>query len=121
MLRSCPRCGRIHDPRRKCTAPGRPRSSRADAFRNTAEWQRARNRVRDLDHNMCVLCRYRGSVTIEGLGVHHIVPLGEDYSLRTDEDNLATLCAACHEEAERGDVSREFMRSLLERYRARDE
>lgn len=118
MLKSCSKCGRIHDMRHKCTASKRPRSSKADTFRNTSEWQTARNIVRDLDLNMCVLCRSRGEVTTDLLGVHHIVPLEEDYSLRTDVDNLATLCTCCHEEAERGDVSRDFLRELTARYRA---
>lgn len=113
MLRSCSACGRIHDSRYKCAAKRKQRQSQADRFRNTAEWQRARDAARERDMNLCVWCRHLGDITIEGLSVHHIVPLEEDYSLRADLDNLVTLCAHDHEAAERGDISRAALINLI--------
>ena len=113
-LRSCSACGRIHDSRYKCAAKSKPRQSRADRFRNTSEWQRARDAARERDKNMCVWCRHLGDITIDGLSVHHIVPLEEDFSLRTEPDNLATLCTQHHEEAERGDISLSALRKLVD-------
>lgn len=76
-----------------------------------------RERVRGLDLNVCVLCRSRGRVETGRLGVHHIVPLEEGYDLRNEPENLVTLCPSCHEEAERGGVSRERLRELIGAYR----
>ena len=120
MLRSCSACGRIHDSRFVCTAKrkAKRRQSKADRFRNTKEWQDARNEARERDNNLCLVCRSLGDITIDGLSVHHIVPLEEDYGLRADLDNLATLCTPHHEEAERGDISRSELRELIERYSA---
>ena len=121
MLRSCPACGRIHDSRIKCRRKQyAPRESRASKYRSTGDWQRTRNEVRDLDLNMRVVCRSLGDVTTDGLGVHHIVPLEEDFDLRNDLGNCITLCSMHHEEAERGDISRSALRDLIERYRTRE-
>lgn len=118
MLRSCPSCGRIHDSRVKCRSKQRvSRESRASKYRSTADWQRTRNEVRDLDMNMCVVCRSLGIIATDGLSVHHIVPLEEDFGLRNDLDNCVTLCPMHHEEAERGDISRSALRDLIGRYR----
>ena len=110
MLRSCPACGRIHDSRIKCRRKQyAPRESRASKYRSTGDWQRTRNEVRDLDLNMCVVCRSLGDVTTDGLG-----------DLRNDLGNCITLCSMHHEEAERGDISRSALRDLIERYRTRE-
>lgn len=120
MLRSCPVCGRIHDSRIKCRSKQRvPRESRASRYRSTADWQRTRNEARERDMNMCVKCRSLGVVTTDGLSVHHIVPLEEDFGLRNELDNCVTLCPMHHEEAERGDISRSELRGLIARYRSR--
>lgn len=122
MLRSCPVCGRIHDSRIKCRSKQRaPRESRASRYRNTADWQRTRSEVRALDLNMCVVCRSLGDITTDGIGVHHIVPLDEDFDLRNDLDNCITLCSMHHEESERGDISRSALRDLIGRYRTRED
>lgn len=119
MLRACPVCGRIHDASRKCRAKRAPRLSAADRFRNTKEWQDARDEARERDMNMCVVCRSKGIVTVDDLSVHHIVPLEEDYELRAELENLATVCGEHHREAERGDISRDFLRDLIGRYLCR--
>lgn len=121
MLRSCPACGRIHDSRVKCRSKQHaPRESRASKYRSTADWQRTRDEVRDLDMNMCVVCRSLGIIATDGLSVHHIVPLEEEFGLRNDFGNCVTLCSAHHEEAERGDISRSALRDLIGRYRKGD-
>lgn len=119
MLRACPVCGRIHDSSRMCKAKRSPRVSAADRFRSTKEWQDARDEARDLDMNMCVVCRSLGIIATDGLSVHHIVPLEEDFDLRNDLDNCVTLCSMHHEESERGDISRSALRDLIGRYRTR--
>lgn len=119
MLRSCSTCGRIHDSGIKCRRYP-PRMSDADRFRNTKEWQDARNAARERDVNLCVVCRSLGEITTDGLSVHHIVPLEEEFALRVDMDNLITLCGMHHEEAERGDISRSELRRLVKGHMCQD-
>lgn len=113
MLRTCPVCGRIHDSRKRCASKRAPSNTEAARFRSTYAWQRKRDAVRERDLNLCRLCLDRGEVTRDGLGVHHIVPLEESMEHALDDDWLITLCSRCHEEAERGDVSRSKLRSLV--------
>lgn len=121
MLRACPHCGRIHDSRHRCAAAAkkRRRESAADRWRSTKEWQRARDAVRERDRNMCVWCADEGVVETEGLSVHHVVPLEEDFGKRDDMDNLATLCARHHELAERGEAGRDEIRAMVARQQER--
>ena len=68
---------------------------------------------------MCVWCADEGVVETEGLSVHHVVPLEEDFGKRDDMDNLATLCARHHELAERGEVGRDEIRAMVARQQER--
>lgn len=114
MLRSCPRCGRVHDSRIKCAREWKPRTSPADRFRSSRSWQRTRDAVRARDLSLCRVCADKEppEYVTEGLSVHHIVPLEEDFELRNDMDNLVTLCSRCHEDAENGRVPRGYLRAL---------
>lgn len=119
MLKTCPVCGRIHDARNMCRSKRtwRKKDDAASRFRNTAAWQRARDAARESDMNLCVVCRSRGAITTDGLSVHHIVPIEEDYSLRLEQGNLVTLCSMHHDEAERGLISASELRRLTSKYR----
>ncbi len=120
----CRRCGRVHDAGACLVGRARPGGpTEAQAFRGSAEWQRCRAEARRLDGGTCVMCmELDGLVTAEGLEGHHVVPLGEGglaSETKSDPDWVATLCAACHRRAERGDVSRAELLELIGRHRAR--
>lgn len=113
MLISCSRCGRVHE-RGKCfkarpkgDAPRTP----AQRFRSTARWTELSRRVRERDSYLCQAClrddppRY----TTARLSVHHIVPIAADFDRRDDPANLITLCDACHELAESGEIPAESL------------
>lgn len=70
--------------------------------------------VRARDLSLCRVCADKEppEYVTEGLSVHHIVPLEEDFELRSDESNLVTLCSRCHEDAENGKISRGYLRAL---------
>lgn len=115
MLRSCPRCGRIHEPGR-CSRPReRGRRTREQAFRSTGAWQALAEAVRERDLNTCIACRHASppSIVTQGLEVHHIVPLRADWSLRLVEENCATLCVPCHKLAEAGEITAEQLREWI--------
>lgn len=116
MLKSCAKCGRVHSKSYQC-GPKRkykPRLSELDKFRSTSLWQRKRKQIRDRDLNLCAYCRHKEQpeYVINGLSVHHIIPLEENFDLRLDDDNLITLCTTCHEAAENGDIKREALMEL---------
>lgn len=105
MLKSCTYCGRIHDKKYICPQKKEALKKRqvkkkqgvSDFFHSSAKWTRKSKAIRERDHHLCQAClhgidgagiRY----THDGLEVHHIVPISEDYDLRLDDDNLITLC-----------------------------
>lgn len=52
---------------------------------------------------------------MEGLEVHHIVPIETDASLAFDDNNLITLCGRCHEFAEAGQIKADDLRRMTAR------
>lgn len=70
-------------------------------FYNSGAWRRKRERILRRDKYLCVECRRYGRRGADGLPiaavtVHHIVPLEIDPTRRMDNDNLQSLCKACH-------------------------
>lgn len=70
---------------------------------------------------MCVCCAHNLEGTIEtlnteGLSVHHIIPIEEDYDLRLDDENLITVCEVHHEMCEAGKIDRDVQRQLVKEY-----
>ena len=106
MKRSCPYCGHIHEKNYICPDKPKPMkkgSTKITGFRSSKEWQKTRKKILIRDHFLCKICLKNGIFTSGDLQVHHIIPLSEDFTKRTDPDNLITLCPKCHEDAERGD------------------
>lgn len=103
----------MHEPGRCGAARPSGERTREQRFRSTSRWQRAAASAIARDRGLCLACAHGdpARLTSERLSVHHIVPLREDWSLRLDEDNLASLCPACHERAERGDIPRAELRA----------
>lgn len=120
MLKACSKCGRIHERGYICTAGvqvKQERDSPADKFRNTQEWRRKSEAIKNRDIHLCRICltkQYNSQLQYNArrLSVHHIVPLNEDYSKRLDDDNLITLCSYHHELAEHGAIPRRVLLDL---------
>lgn len=116
-FRACPRCGRIHKYNEPC--PVRKifsnRDTQASTFRSTQSWRNKSKQVRDLSGNVCAVCLDEGRVNYNNLEVHHIEPIEERFDLRLDDDNLICLCSTHHHQAERGELSKEYLKSLVRR------
>mgnify|MGYP002855785077 CR=1 FL=1 len=125
MLKACQYCGKIHKTDYIC--PKKPKKiitfkkadTVKDKFRGKQAWKNKRAEIKERDMNVCRLCltgRYtpdkRPCIVTQGLSVHHIVPLENDYDYRLENDWLITLCESCHELAEAGKVSAEYLHSL---------
>jgi 5-methylcytosine-specific restriction endonuclease McrA len=117
---TCSRCGIVrrghicpHKTYRK-----RERNSKADKFRSGNLWTAKSIEIRTRDRYLCRVCEANLYNTIrqynsEGLEVHHIIPLAEDYNKRLDNDNLITLCNYHHKLAEDGHIPRDILQEMV--------
>jgi 5-methylcytosine-specific restriction endonuclease McrA len=82
-------------------------------------WREKRDEIRERDMFGCVCCQKKihdlgkRQFDTEGIEVHHIIPLVENFDLRLDDDNLISLCREHHELAEKGTIDREVLLSLV--------
>ena len=70
-------------------------------FYNSAAWKRKRQKILRRDKFLCVECKRYGRRDSDGMPVaaetvHHIIPLEIDPTKKLDNDNLQSLCIACH-------------------------
>lgn len=121
MLRGCPYCQRIHDSKYDCGM--RPKEfkkdTKANRFRNSAAWTKKREEIRERDNNLCQACirelegtkvKYNSSL----LSVHHAISIHKDYGRRLDNDNLLTLCAYHHDQAEKGRIKYQTIKNIID-------
>ena len=120
MKYTCKYCGGIHEEGYKCPRkPKRQYKPRPDTdrgnFRVSSEWLRVRAEVLERDGYRCRICEEEHTPRRYNrrLSVHHIVPLAEDWTRRSDPDNLITLCDRHHDDAERGRYSRTYLKKLV--------
>ena len=84
MLKTCSRCGKIHDFNKVCYKNRQVRGlTDADKFRRTNKWHQKSKDIRERDKYLCRCCLANIFDTqqvfnFNKLGVHHIVPLEED-------------------------------------------
>lgn len=62
---------------------------------DSARWKKKRARILRRDGYMCQRCRRYGR-HVEAREVHHIKPVDEFPELAWNDDNLVSLCHACH-------------------------
>lgn len=115
MLRTCQYCGRIVDTNHRCKR--KPTYEKKDKeivkFRNSKEWKNKRNEIGMRDKHLCRYCLKNNRIIYESIDVHHIIPLKNNFELRLDNNNLISLCRMCHEEAEKGNISKEELQKII--------
>lgn len=132
MLKSCHYCGRIHDKKYVCPQKEeaikrrqKKKGTKEDKFRSSSEWKWKREDIRIRDRQICQLC-VRGLYTAEkeiqteGIEVHHIVPIEEDWDRRMDGENLITLCRYHHEMAEKEQIKRVILKKIAKEQEERE-
>jgi len=124
MLKSCRYCGRLHKQGEICPKKPAPvyrgkKHTSKDKFRGKQAWKNKRAEIKERDMNVCRLCLtgkytadHKPLIVTKNLSVHHIIPLETDFDCRLDNDWLITLCESCHELAEAGKVSAEYLHEL---------
>lgn len=114
---SCKYCGGIHNEGVECVLkPKRKFKQRYDEigrFRNSKAWRMKRDEIKERYLFMCVVCLQNKILNLKQIEVHHIEPLVEAFNRRLDDDNLIPLCATHHKAAEKGEITREYLFSLI--------
>lgn len=115
MYKSCPYCGRIHAQGYEC--PKKPKRKYCDdreerRLRSTSAWTRKSIEVREKAKGLCEVCRDKGTITYKNISVHHIEKVRDNKDKLLDNYNLIALCARHHEQAEKGELSKEYLRRL---------
>ena len=106
----------IHDVNYEC--PSKPKRVRVQnkysevnaeikKFRNGSRWQNKREEIQERDNRLCQICIRElyntiDRFTYEGLSVHHIKGLAQEWDSRLDNYNLITLCSQHHTDADLG-------------------
>lgn len=125
MLKTCSRCGGLHDmDGSNCPAVRVKGSTEATRFRDQRRWKQKSLQIRERDHHLCQVCiinafdTYR-QFTYTDLEVNHIIPLeelaaaGQDLFIAGLNDaNLLTMCAGHHKLADAGGIPRQLMLDL---------
>ena len=113
MLRTCSVCGGIHQEDNICKRTYK-KNSYASKFRNSNAWIIKREQIKKRDKYLCQICLKGNNYTYNNLQVHHIVPIEKDNDKKLDSDNLITLCAYHHKQAEMNKISKEELSNLID-------
>ena len=121
MFKACSRCGKIHDSNYNCTH-NKPKfdSKRYGAaqerkLRSTQAWAKKSLEVREQAQYLCEVCRDKGIYNYNGLEVHHITKLRENKAGLLEDNNLICLCVKHHKQADKGELSKEYLQELAEK------
>ena len=64
-------------------------------FYKSRYWKKKRAEILDRDNHECQVCKAEGKFRPANT-VHHIKPIEDRPDLALDDDNLLSVCAACH-------------------------
>jgi hypothetical protein len=84
MYKSCGKCGKIHDYNKICYVGDtfRKKDTKANKFRNTTDWQKKSEEIREGSTYLCSVCKELGIYNYNKLEVHHIEPIEINYERR---------------------------------------
>lgn len=120
MLKSCSYCGGIHKRGQRC--PSKPVAIKAatyiDKFRWSRVWKKKRAHIVERDKHLCQVClrnmyNTQQQYNFTDLEVHHIEPIVNAWDKRLEDDNLISLCRYHHELAEKGEITKLYLKQLI--------
>ena len=116
MLKSCSKCGKLHEYGYKCKEGIKNDYSKYNykeaKLRNTYSWHTKAEQIKADSNYLCSICLAKGIYNYNNLEVHHITKLKEDESLLLDNYNLICLCRDCHVLADAGVIKKECLQEL---------
>lgn len=116
MLRSCTKCGRIHDINFKCNGGGRLPQTAEQALRRRTSWTNKSLEIRERSKYLCAVCLDKGEARADDdIEVHHIRKLRDYPEGLLEDDNLVCLCTLHHKQADNGILSAEYLRELAQK------
>lgn len=114
-MKSCSKCGKIHPYNYKCDV-GRTYAGGAERReRSSYAWTKKSKEIRDKAQGLCEVCKDKGIYTYKGLEVHHIVKIKDNPTLLLDNYNLICLCIEHHKEADRNELSIDYLKDIAKR------
>ena len=115
MWKACSRCGKIHPANYKCNVGRVYRGGEERELRNKEVWHETSRDIRERTHYLCEVCKQNGIITYKDTEVHHIEKLKERTDLLLEDENLVCLCKEHHRMADRGEISKDYLRTLARR------
>ncbi len=83
------------------------------ALRKRSSWTLKSKDIRERSLYLCAVCQDRGEARAEDdIEVHHIIKLRDDPDGLLEDDNLIALCVLHHKQADRGELSAEYLKNL---------
>lgn len=119
MLKSCSRCGKIHDINKQCPKIVIYRGGQERELRNKFSWQTKRQEIKEKANYLCEVCRDEGVITYDNLEVHHIRKLKDRPDLLLDNMNLVCLCSRHHKDADEGIIRSDYLMRLAKERESR--
>lgn len=115
MLKSCSRCGRIHNYNYKCNQGRIYKKNDIDKLRSTKRWTNKSIEIREASNYLCAVCLDEGIINYDKVEVHHIEKLQDNQDLLLENDNLIALCKYHHKQADKNKLSKEYLISLVKK------
>ena len=113
-------CGKVHDENYKCNKKPvkKKRINDVTRFRNNPKWQKKRKKIKERDNYLCQICireiyGTKRKYNHENLQVHHAIPINTNEDLKLDESNLITLCSMHHSMCDKGKISYEEVKKII--------
>ena len=115
MYKACSQCGRIHDESRMCPIIRVYRGGEERKLRNKYSWAKKSRQIRERSSYLCEVCKDNGVFNYKDVEVHHLYKLRDHPELLLEDDNLICLCQEHHKMADRGQLSLDYLKSLVHR------
>lgn len=113
MLKSCSRCGKIHDYNYKCNKGKKYKHNDIDKLRSSTRWTNKSIEIREASKYLCSVCLDQGILNYEDIEVHHIEKLQDRPDLLLENENLICLCKKHHKKADKGKLDKDYLLKLV--------
>ena len=114
MLKACSICGKIHPAGYTHRKYRKYETAEERKLRSSNKWKIKSLEIRENADYLCEVCRDLGVITYDDLEVHHIEKIRDNKDLLLENNNLICLCVTHHKQADRGELSKEYLQKLAE-------